>query len=157
MTIAIRDARHEETWFVVQMIRRMVTEMALYGGHAPATDEIGLRNLAGVLADEIKQNKAKYVIAESAGGDPAGIAGAELTTLGGTFAPRKILNIHAVYVFPEFRRSGIGAALVARLVEWGRSLGCERCDLNVLTRNPAKSLYEKLGFSIREAKMVRDL
>ena len=25
---------------------------------APATDEIGLRNLAGVLADEIKQNKA---------------------------------------------------------------------------------------------------
>jgi GNAT superfamily N-acetyltransferase len=157
MTIAIRDARHEEARFIVQMIHRMVTEMAMYGGHAPATDEIGLQNLAGVLADEIKENKAKYVIAESAGGDPAGMAGAELTMLGGALAPKKILHIDAVYVFPDFRRSGIGGALVAQLLEWGRSLGCEQCDLNVLTDNPAKSLYAKLGFSVREAKMVRRL
>jgi GNAT superfamily N-acetyltransferase len=55
------------------------------------------------------------------------------------------------------RRGGIGSVLLTRILDWGRAAGSEQCDLNVLTKNPAKSLYEKQGFSVLEVKMVRSL
>jgi hypothetical protein len=35
--VALRDARNGEAGVIVQMIREMVTDMAGYGGNAPAT------------------------------------------------------------------------------------------------------------------------
>jgi ribosomal protein S18 acetylase RimI-like enzyme len=43
------------------------------------------------------------------------------------------------------------------MLDCGRAAGIEQCDLNVLSQNPAKSLYEKHGFSVAEVKMVRSL
>ena len=155
--ITVRDARHDEASVIVPMIRHMVADMAGYGGHAPATDETAWTNMTAVIAHELNGNDAKYVIAEPAGGDPIGVAGAQLITLGGAFAPRKTLHVEVVYVRPEFRRSGIGGSLLAKLLEWGRAVGSEQCDLIVLSNNPAMSMYEKEGFSPFEVRMVRSL
>jgi GNAT superfamily N-acetyltransferase len=73
------------------------------------------------------------------------------------FALKKTLHISVVYVPPQFRRSGIGGALVAKLMDWGRTIGAEQCDLNVLTKNPARSLYERHGLEAIEVKMVCSL
>jgi ribosomal protein S18 acetylase RimI-like enzyme len=153
--ITVRDARGDEAASIVQMIREMVTDMAGYGGNAPATDDAAWKKIMLKLADELKSNRTKYVIAESAEGNAVGVAGAELITLGGAFAPKKTLHISAIYVRPQFRRGGIGGALLAKILDWGRAAESEQCDLNVLTNNPAKSLYERHGFSVREVKMVR--
>jgi len=153
--IILRDARDGEAGFIVQMIRNMVTDMAGYGGNAPATDNAAWEKVAATVAAELRGTSVRYLIAEAAGGDAVGIAGAELITLGGAFAPKKTLHISAVYVLPQFRRGGIGSALLTRLLDWGRTAGSEQCDLNVLTNNPAKSLYEKHGFSVLEVKMTR--
>ena len=155
--IVVRDARHDEAELIVQMIRHMVREMASYGGHAPATDDAAWEKMAIVIAGELKGNNAKYVIAELANGDAIGVAGAALITLGGAFVPKKTLHISAIYVLPPFRRGGIGGRLIARILDWGRAAGSELCDLNVLSENPAKSLYETCGFSVVEVKMVRSL
>jgi GNAT superfamily N-acetyltransferase len=109
------------------------------------------------MADELKDDKSKYLIAETAGGDPIGVAGARLITLGGAFAPKKTLHVSVVYVLPQFRRGGIGGALIDRMLDWGRTAGSEQCELHVLSRNPARSLYERHGFSVVEVKMVRSL
>jgi GNAT superfamily N-acetyltransferase len=155
--IALRDARDGEAGVIVQMIREMVTDMAGYGGNAPATDHAAWEKIAAKVADEIRGTSAKYVIAETADGDVVGIGGAELITLSGAFAPKKTLHITAIYVVPHFRRGGIGSALLTRILDWGRAAGSEQCDLNVLTKNPARSLYERHGFSVHEVKMVRAL
>jgi GNAT superfamily N-acetyltransferase len=155
--ITLRDARDDEAAFIVQMIREMVTDMAGYGGNAPATDGAAWEKITLTVADELKGSSTKYVIAETVGGDAVGVAGAELITLGGAFAPKKTLHITAIYVVPQFRGGGIGSALVTSILDWGRAAGTERCDLNVLTKNPAKSLYEKHGFSVLAVKMVRSL
>ena len=153
--IIIRDARDGEAGLIVQMIRNMVTDMAGYGVNTPATDNAAWEKVTATVADDLRGTNVRYLIAETAGGDAVGIAGAELITLGGAFAPKKTLHISAVYVLPQFRRGGIGSALLTRLLDWGRTAGIEQCDLNVLTNNPAKSLYEKHGFSVLEVKMTR--
>jgi ribosomal protein S18 acetylase RimI-like enzyme len=155
--VSVRDARHDEAQFIVQMIRYMVTDMASYGGNAPATEDTAWEEITVAVADAIKGRSAKYLIAESTNRGPVGVAGAELVTLGGAFAPRKVLHISVLYVLPQFRRGGIGGRLIAKILDWGRAAGGELCDLNVLPENPAKSLYEKHGFSIMEVKMIRPL
>jgi len=155
--ITVRDARHDEAAFIVQMIRHMVVDMASYGGNTPATDGAAWEKIVVAIAGELKGNNVKYLVAESANGEPIGVAGAELTTLGGAFAPKKTLHISVVYVVPLLRRGGIGGRLIAKLLDWGRAAGYELCDLNVLSGNPARSLYERCGFSVSEVKMVRSL
>jgi GNAT superfamily N-acetyltransferase len=155
--MTVRDARHDEAAFIVQMIRHMVVDMAAYGGSAPASDDTAWEKIAVAIAGELKGNDVKYLVAESTNGEPIGVAGAHLTTLGGAFAPKKTLHISVVYVLPQLRRGGIGGRLIAKLLDWGRAAGCELCDLNVLSENPARSLYERCGFSVSEVKMVRSL
>jgi GNAT superfamily N-acetyltransferase len=156
-TIVVRDARHDEAQFIVQMIRHMVEDMATYGGYAPATEHEAWETLSVAIAAELRGQNSKYVIAEAPSGDRIGVAGAELLTLGGAFAPKKTLHISVVYVLPSLRRNGIGGKLLASILEWGRAVGGEQCDLNVLSKNPARSLYDKHGFSVVEVKMVCSL
>jgi GNAT superfamily N-acetyltransferase len=73
------------------------------------------------------------------------------------FEPARILHIHALYVDPDHRRRGIGRALLQTAFEWGRTAGCTATELNVLVSNPARTLYEGLGFRAFQTEMVRDL
>ena len=50
-------------------------------------------------------------------------------------------------VLPEYRRQGIGTALVSHVLEFSKQQGCERCELEVNVCNEgALALYEKCGF-----------
>jgi len=71
------------------------------------------------------------------------------------FEPKQILHIHAVYLLEAHRRKGIGQALLEAILDWGQKSDCVEAELNTLVRNPARSLYEKLGFSEFEIKMIR--
>jgi len=155
--IVIRDASADDAPFISQMIRRMTEDMASYGGHAPATENTAWQKIEAVVADELKGGINKYLIAESASGDPLGVTNAELITMGGAFAPKKTIHIHVVYVLPPFRRSGVASALLSQILDWGRAVGAEQCTLNVLANNPARSLYDKIGFSEFELKLVRPM
>jgi GNAT superfamily N-acetyltransferase len=155
--INIRDATHDQAGTIMQMIRHMVADMANHGGYAPATDDAAWSTLLDAIAEEIKGTESKYLIAESNDANPIGTAGGRLIDLHGAFAPMKTLHISAVYVLPQHRRSGIGAALLEKLMDWGRAAGALQCDLNVLADNPANALYRKHGFSVLELKLVRSL
>jgi ribosomal protein S18 acetylase RimI-like enzyme len=117
--MTVRDARPDEAAFIVQMIRHMVVDMASYGGNTPATDDAAWEKIAVAIAGELKGNHVKYLVAESADGGPIGVAGAELTTLGGAFAPKKTLHISVVYVLPRLRHGGIGGRLNRETVGLG--------------------------------------
>jgi GNAT superfamily N-acetyltransferase len=155
--LVIRDACADDAPFISQMIRRMTEDLASYGGHAPATESAAWQKIEAMVADELKGGNNKYLIAESASGDPLGVTNAELITLGSAFAPKKTIHIHVVYVLPAFRRNGVAGSLLTRILDWGRAVGAEQCTLNVLANNPARSLYDEHGFSPFELKLVRSL
>ena len=75
--MTVRDARHDEAAFIVQMIRHMVVDMASYGGNTPATDGAAWEKIVVAIAGELKGNNVKYLVAESANGEPIGVAGAD--------------------------------------------------------------------------------
>ena len=59
----------------------------------------------------------------------------------------KAAGIYGMWVDPDARRQGIGAALLERLAEWARSAGYVGMGLGVTTTNAAAiALYERLGF-----------
>ena len=65
-----------------------------------------------------------------------------------TFAGRGLLNVHDLIVDPDYRRHGIGTALLRRVEAEARRNDCCKLTLEVRADNPgAKSLYRRHGFS----------
>src|SRR4029077_12245663 len=59
------------------------------------------------------------------------------------------LHINNLAVLPEFRRAGVAASLLTRVLEEGAALGAQRATLEVRRSNEhARLLYEHFGFSI---------
>lgn len=155
--VNIRRARVDEADWVVTMIYRMIEEMARYGGETPAAIESVRAHLASPIAEQLAGADACYCIAESEQHERLGLAGAETATQSGCYEPRRQLHVGVVYVMPQARGQGIGGLLINAILAWGRERGFETCDLNVFANNPAKSLYQKLGFSVLQYKMTRTL
>jgi GNAT superfamily N-acetyltransferase len=56
-------------------------------------------------------------------------------------------RLHAMWVRPESRGQGVGAALLEHVAAWARERGARRLELSVAETNcAALELYERLGF-----------
>lgn len=62
------------------------------------------------------------------------------------FEPIPYVFITELYVVPEYRRRGIGTALVDRVRGWGLIKGISRVSLVIPAGGSAEELYGKLGF-----------
>ena len=65
-----------------------------------------------------------------------------------TFLGKPGIYLEDLYVRPEFRRAGLGLALLVRLAGIARERGCGRMEWSVLDWNePSIKFYESLGAS----------
>ncbi|QDT91051.1 GNAT family N-acetyltransferase [Gimesia algae] len=65
-----------------------------------------------------------------------------------TFACKPLMNIHDVYVSPDFRGQGIAGQLFAHVESIAKIRGCCKLTLEVLQGNQrAQAVYARLGFS----------
>lgn len=84
------------------------------------------------------------IIQEKAGHDPV-----DCGTIQGIAASQAFGAVQNVGVAPEFRRQGLGEALVLQSLSGFRALGLKRVYLEVTAANePAVSLYRNLGFRL---------
>lgn len=155
--VIVRDARHEEASYVMEMMRLMVLDMERYGWRKATTDESAWDRLTAQFAEELKTDTAKFLIAETADGNRIGLAATSIRTIGGAFAPSKIVHMRIVYVLPSFRGGGVGSKLIAHALDWAHRVGGDYFDLNVMADNPARSLYKKFGFSEVAINMMKSL
>lgn len=63
-----------------------------------------------------------------------------------TFTAGKVFKIHDVAVRPEARGYGVGTKLLETVTEEAEEMGCSKITLEVREDNPARRLYEKMGF-----------
>jgi len=57
------------------------------------------------------------------------------------------LNLHDLSVIAEYRGQGVGRLLLAAVEEKARALGCMKVTLEVLEANPARKIYEAMGYA----------
>jgi ribosomal protein S18 acetylase RimI-like enzyme len=55
-------------------------------------------------------------------------------------------HIHQLYVYPSYRKMGIGKNLMKAAIQNFYEQSVDTIQLNVFTGNPAKALYKSLGF-----------
>jgi GNAT superfamily N-acetyltransferase len=57
------------------------------------------------------------------------------------------IRLQKFFIFPRHQRSGIGSEVLSKLLATWRPTG-KKVVLRVLKNNPARRLYERLGFSV---------
>ena len=92
-----------------------------------------------MLKESLENPLYRFFVDEEAG---------TLTAYAGMFSVLDEGNIANIAVFPEYRRKGIGEALLSALIRCGYEEGLSVLFLEVReSNNPAISLYLKLGFT----------
>lgn len=72
--------------------------------------------------------------------------------------PRRYVMIHDLVVGKDFRRAGIGRALVERVHEWALARDVAEVELNVWEFNrPALALYKEMGYETVRRRMSKRL
>lgn len=67
-------------------------------------------------------------------------------------------HIFLLYVMPDYRRQGIGTALMRHAENWARARGDRQIGLQVFESNqPALNLYDQLGYQTHSFLMVKPL
>ena len=159
LQIDIRHGTAEDAKLITDLIRSMVTEMALYGGHT-VNDSPEVWSLMAELVNA-NSDRTDYIYLIASLRSPVqttvGFAAANLESLDNIFAAKKRLHISAVYTDPNVRRQGIARQLIQKALDWGRRMNAEEADLNVLVANPSRRLFEHLGFQQHEISMVMKL
>lgn len=82
-----------------------------------------------------------------------------------TFVGKPGLYLEDIYVLPEHRGKGIGAALFKKCIQIARKRDCGRMEWSALQWNPARKFYESFGAQLLDdwviyrldGKMISDL
>jgi ribosomal protein S18 acetylase RimI-like enzyme len=159
LSLDIRSATEQDADLITSLIRRMVTEMAQFDGHpVNGSPQVWSRMVDLVKANCLRQDHA-YLIASTNAmpGEAVGMVAAQIEILEEIFAAGPRLHLSAIYVIPAYRRQSVASRLIRGALEWGSQMEVEAADLNVLLANPARQLYERLGFQPSEVRMVKKL
>ena len=110
------------------------------GGGEPLPDAVRER-----LPQALAEHPGAFSLIARADGEPVGIA--NCVTGFSTFAARPLVNIHDLGVLPGHRGRKIGERLIAAVEGEARARGACKVTLEVLGNNPARHLYERLGYA----------
>lgn len=130
--------------------------LALFRDWFGRSQPADVRLLASVVR-LFERGEAEYLLgAARAGERAAGVC--QLRYRFGVWYGAPDCALEDLFVSEEARGSGLGRALLGGAIERAREHGCRRIELDVNEGNePARSLYERHGFSSRSSGTDRDL
>lgn len=138
--IAIRFAAAEDAGLLLQMIRELAAYEKLTD--AVRASEEDLRHYG------FGPERRFEALIAALDGAPVGFA--LFLPVFSTFSGRPGLFLEDLYVRERARGRGVGRRLVARLAAIAVERGCPALHFNVLTWNPARGFYRRLGFTACE-------
>jgi len=151
----IREATPQDIDSVVSFVQAMLHAMVSYGGHPLDDDDQIDQRFRVHFTQSLQREDRVFLVAVQAGEaeNPVGIVEASIVEPHEVFQSKLVLHIHSIYVEPNHRREGIGQGLLRAVLEWGREKGCVEAELNTLVGNPARRLYERVGFEVFKLEM----
>jgi ribosomal protein S18 acetylase RimI-like enzyme len=88
------------------------------------------------------------------------VAGSLIGRIGreSTLRPVRVAELESMYVRPEYRSAGVGAALVAEFFEWARGRGAKLAAVTAYASNDrALAFYGRNGFTARSVQLEMSL
>jgi ribosomal protein S18 acetylase RimI-like enzyme len=166
----LRHAARHDFATIVRFVHVMLSEMYALNSrklsdYTEAWLDFERRILQTLSGDETSEHTypctADHLveIAETIGDDvlPIGLTEASILHPTPNFRPVQTLYIHALYVLPHYRRHGVGTALLRTAIAWGQQHHCLHAQLSVLPHNPARRLYQELGFKVYGLEMRKEM
>lgn len=155
----IRKLAYQEIDAAVEFHQAMLDAMVSFGGHRLQDPHSVSNWYRDRIQSKLESLDHLFLVAalDFPYSQLIGILEASIANLHSVFLPTSSLHIHAVYVVPEHRRTGVARSLIEEAFQWSRDKGCTAVDLHVLQNSPAKSLYEGLGFEAFQIEMRRKL
>ncbi|APH06870.1 GNAT family N-acetyltransferase [Bacillus weihaiensis] len=133
----IQKATYEETNTLLHLTIDVMGESTM--GYAKTDINSGLNMFVPLL------NSGSYYLIAKEYNEIAG-----WVLLGPDYNPINFVktgSITSLFVMPSFRHMGLGETLMRKALQQLKTEGYEKVILNVYEGNPAKRLYEKVGFS----------
>lgn len=122
----------------------------------PLADDLrgpGIEHRRDRLADD-----AKADVVAAVDGDLVGFASAERESMPPIFDRGPDCHVSELYVAPDYRRDGIGAALLDACRERGAAWNCATLSISVSVENEAaRRLYEREGFTPNRTRLVQTI
>jgi ribosomal protein S18 acetylase RimI-like enzyme len=134
--MAIRRANAVETDYILKVSGLVINESTM--GYATNNIEYSYAMFLPVI-----QNGGYYLIEEESRMIKGWIL---LTNDWNPMTGQQIGHLVQLYVFPNFRKFGIGKRLMKAAIQNLQKEGINTIQLNVFSGNPAKNLYQALGF-----------
>lgn len=138
---SIREATASDIPFIMELIHLK----AEFDG-CPESVEATPQRLKETLFGE---NPLAFVLLAHSNGNPVGFA--TYHRIYSTFLAQPGIWLDDLYIKLEYRRRGIGAALIERLCQEAQRIGGSRIDWTVAVDNsPAIQFYEKMGAKVKQ-------
>jgi ribosomal protein S18 acetylase RimI-like enzyme len=155
----LRKATTQDVDSVVSLILAMLQDMASYGSHTLNEEGQVSSRLRARFTDVSEEENHVFLLAVQEGAEEEIVGVVEASTVSAydVFRPKLVLHIHSIYVRPNHREQGLGRMLLEAALGWGKGKACQEAELNVLVSNPARRLYESLGFEVFELEMRLEL
>ncbi|WP_205862083.1 GNAT family N-acetyltransferase [Planosporangium thailandense] len=75
-----------------------------------------------------------------------------------TVRPARVAELESMYVRPEYRSAGVGAALVAEFMAWARGRGAKLAAVTAYAANErALAFYARNGFTPQSVQLEQEL
>jgi len=100
------------------------------------------------LIEQLTQKGHRFLLAED-GGTAIGFA-----AYGTGYRGARRTRLHKLYVLPNVKGSGTGAALLRTVTDTARAIGDTQVELNVNRNNPTKEWYLRRGFVIERDEVI---
>ena len=138
MNARIRNAGPEDAETLLGLIR----DLAIFEKAPPETVKATAEDLRRHGLREGAPFEA--ILAEGGDGTPLGFA--LFFTNFSTWEGKPGIYLEDLFVVDAARGTGLGRRLIAAVAALAVARGCPRLDLSVLDWNPARRVYERLGF-----------
>ncbi len=128
---------HEK--IIIELLDHYAT--SIIGGGASLSEDVKKN-----LVRELEKRDGIHTVIAFADGVPVGLA---ISIEGfSTFSCRPLLNIHDLFVSPDFRGKGISKMILKKVEEIALRVGCCKLTLEVLENNEIGiNLYKSVGFA----------
>lgn len=144
MTVRVREANQKDTEGIVTIWGRFMALLRRTNQHYwKVADPTAFSEF---ISRAYKKDQVFVVVAENVQNELVGFTLAQIEILPEWFGSQKLGMIRYQAVSEDYQGKGVGSAMTDFVIDWYRSLGIIRVELNVLSGLSSSKYWSKIGF-----------